>query len=575
VSVPAPLRGALMVCGTTSDAGKSFVVAGLCRLLARRGVRVAPFKAQNMALNAAVTADGAEIGHAQWVQAVAAGVEPEAAMNPVLLKPTGERSSQVIVMGRATGVQSAAEYHRAKQALFPVVLDALADLRRRFDVVICEGAGSPAEINLLDGDIVNLPLARAAGVPAIVVGDIDRGGVFASLYGTVAVLPDDLRATVRAFVINKLRGDPALLGDACADLERRCGVPTLGVLPHIGVADIDNEDSLALDRAMSDSASGQDEPPGPKRSRAGRAADGRATDLLDGVGGGRAPDVLDVAALRWPRVSNAGDLDPLHLEPSVRVRWVRSVAELGRPDLVVLPGSKDTRGDLAWFRATGLAGAVARVAAPVVAVCAGLQMVGLHIDDPDGVEGPPGGDDGLAWLDVTTDFRGDKVLDRPAGTAVAGPGAARPVHGYRIHHGRVSAGADPPPGPASSAHRAASAPRHGAGLRPRPDAGDSAPPFVPGSEPTTPWLIGDADGGEVLGWRRGRVLGTTVHGLFESDGFRADLLRWVAGQAGKDWAPGGIDFGAQRLTRLDAMADAIERHLDVDRLLALVAEAAT
>ncbi len=534
-----------MVCGTTSDAGKSFVVAGLCRLLARRGVRVAPFKAQNMALNAAVTADGAEIGHAQWVQAVAAGVEPEAAMNPVLLKPTGERSSQVIVMGRATGVQSAAEYHRAKQALLPVVLDALADLRRRFDVVICEGAGSPAEINLLDGDIVNLPLARAAGLPAIVVGDIDRGGVFASLYGTVAVLPDDLRATVRAFVINKLRGDPDLLGDACADLERRCGVPTLGVLPHIGVADIDNEDSLALDRAMSDSARGSDEVPGP--ARAG-----------DHAGAGRALDVLDVAALRWPRVSNAGDLDPLHLEPRVRVRWVRSIAELGQPDLVVLPGSKDTRGDLAWFRATGLADAVARVAAPVVAVCAGLQMVGLRIEDPDGVEGPPGGDDGLGWLDVTTNFRGAKVLDRPSGSAVAGPGAARPVHGYRIHHGRVSASPGTPPAP------------------PLAGASDSAyPPPPGGSEPTTPWLIGDAAGGEVLGWRRGRVLGTTVHGLFESDGFRADLLHWVAGQVGKEWAPGGIDFAARRLARLDAMADAIERHLDVDRLLALVAEAAT
>src|SRR5918993_4908884 len=183
------MRGGLMVCGTTSDAGKSFVVAGLCRLLARRGVAVAPFKAQNMALNAAVTAGGAEIGHAQWVQAVAAGVEPEAAMNPILLKPTGERASQVVLMGRPTGVMAAAEYHAAKTGLWPVVLDALADLRSRFDVVVCEGAGSPAEINLLDGDLVNLPLARRAGLPAVVVGDIDRGGGFAPLYGAVTVLP--------------------------------------------------------------------------------------------------------------------------------------------------------------------------------------------------------------------------------------------------------------------------------------------------------------------------------------------------------------------------------------------------
>jgi adenosylcobyric acid synthase len=520
-----------MVCGTTSDAGKSFVVAGLCRLLARRGVSVAPFKAQNMALNASVTSDGAEIGHAQWVQAVAAGVEPEAAMNPVLLKPTSDRSSQVVVMGRPVGVQTAAEYHATKRTLFPVVLDALADLRRRFDVVICEGAGSPAEINLLDGDIVNLPLARAAGLPAIVVGDIDRGGVFASLYGTVAVLPDDLRAAVRGFVVNKLRGDPALLGDACADLERRCGVPTLGVLPHVGVTDIDNEDSLALERT-------DPEPEVAATVAATSAATGGVPEPGPGPEPERAPkreiDVLDVAAVRWPRVSNAGDLDPLRLEPRVHVRWVRTVAELGRPDLVVLPGSKNTRGDLAWFRATGLAAAVERSDATVVAVCAGLQMVGGRIDDPDGVEGPAGTDKGLGWLAVTTDFRGDKVLDRPAGSAVAGPASGRTVAGYRIHHGRVS----------------------------------------PEGEPA-PWLVGDhGAGGEVLGWHGGRVAGTTLHGLFESDAFRADVLRWAAARATKRWAPGDVGFAAARLARLDAIATAIETHLDVDRLCDLIAEAA-
>lgn len=493
-----------MVCGTTSDAGKSFVVAGLCRLLARRGVAVAPFKAQNMALNAAVTRDGAEIGHAQFVQALAAGIEPEAAMNPVLLKPTSDRSCQVVVMGRPSGIESAAEYHDTKRTLFPVVLDALVDLRRRFDVVICEGAGSPAEINLLERDIVNLPLAHRAGLPAVVVGDIDRGGVFAALYGTVALLPDDLRATVRGFVVNKLRGDPALLGDACADLERRCGVPTLGVLPHLDVADIDNEDSLALDRSDAD--------PGA---------------VPAGMG-----DVLDVAAVRWPRVANAADLDPLRLEPRVHVRWVRSVAELGRPDLVVLPGSKNTRGDLAWFRSSGLAGAVERSEACVVAVCAGLQMAGGRIDDPDGVEGPPGTDKGLGWLPVTTDFHGDKVLDRPGGRAVGGPGDGRAVGGYRIHHGRVS-----PEGEA------------------------------------TPWLVRDA-GGEVLGWRSGRVAGTTLHGLFDGDDFRAGVLAWAAGHAGKRWVAGGLDVAAIRAARLDRMADALEAHLDVDRICDLITEAA-
>src|SRR5262245_36974963 len=451
-----------------------------------------------MALNAAVTADGSEIGHAQWVQALAAGVEPEAAMNPILLKPTSDRSSQVVVRGRPTGVLSASEYHEAKRSLWPVVLEALASLRERFDVVLCEGAGSPAEINLLDGDLANLPLARAAGLPAVVVGDIDRGGVFASLYGTVALLPDDLRATVRGFVINRLRGDPALLGDACAELERRCGVPTLGVLPHLGVVDIDNEDSLALDR-----------PPAP----------------IPGEGG----DTVDVAAMRWPRVANAGDLDPLRLEPGVQVRWVRSVAELGRPDLVVLPGSKNTRGDLAWFRGTGLAAAVQRSDAAVVAVCAGLQMAGGAIEDPDGIEGPVGGDEGLGWLPVATSFRGDKVLDRPTGTATGGPGQGQDVAGYRIHHGRVRPEGDLPP-----------------------------------------WLV--ARGGEVLGWHDGRIAATTLHGLFERDGFRAAVLAWAAERSGKRWSPAGVDFAAARMDRLDRIADALEAHLDLDALGALIAE---
>jgi adenosylcobyric acid synthase len=498
----------LLVCGTGSDAGKSFLVAGLCRMLAGRGVKVAPFKAQNMALNAAVTAGGAEIGHAQWVQAQAAGVEPEAAMNPVLLKPTGERDSQVIVMGRPVGVQSVRDYHDAKRDLMPVVLEALADLRSRYDVVICEGAGSPAEINLLDRDIVNLPLSDAAGLPAIVVGDIDRGGVFAALHGTVELLPPHLRRLVRGFVINRLRGDPALLGDACAYLERRCGVPTLGVIPHVPGADLDAEDSLTLDRLA-------------------------ASDRMVGACGG--VDVLDVAVIRWPRVSNAGDLDPVRLEPHVTVRWVRSPADLGRPDLVVLPGSKDTRRDLSWFRETGLADAVARSAGSgtaVVAVCAGVQMLGGSIDDPAGVEGPAGTDTGLGWLPLATRFDGDKVLDRPAGRAVAGPGAGQRVSGYRIHHGRVE-------------------PRRGA----------------------APWLV--ADGGEVLGWHADGVCGTTLHGLLEDDGFRAAALRWVAHRSGKRWRPGSVRFADARFERFDRIAAAIEAHVDLDRLGGLIEEAGT
>ena len=487
------------MCGATSDAGKSWMVAGLCRILARRGVRVAPFKAQNMALNAAVTVDGAEIGHAQWVQAVAAGVEPDVCMNPVLLKPTGERTSQVVVMGEPRGVFSAADYHELKLGLRGAVLDALADLRRRFDVVVCEGAGGAAEINLLDRDLANLPLAAAAGFPAIVVGDIDRGGVFASLYGTVALLPDDLRRWVRGFVVNRLRGDPALLFDACGELERRCGVPTLGVVPMIEGTDLDAEDSLALDRWGS---------------------------------AGSSDMALDVAVVQFPRIANFGDLDPLRLEPAVAVRWVRAAAGLGRPHLVVLPGSKATRADLAWFRATGLADAVVASGAPVVAICAGLQMAGERIDDPLGVEWRAGSTGALGWLPVTTSFETSKVLDRPSGSAVADPGAGEPVAGYRIHHGRVRAHGD-----------------------------------------AEPWLT-TADG-TTLGWRSERVLGTTLHALFENDAMRAAILRWAADRAGVSMPETpAISFAAAREARIDRIADTLTVHLDLDRVLALIEQGA-
>jgi adenosylcobyric acid synthase len=490
------VRGGLVVCGATSDAGKSWVVTGLCRLLARRGVRVAPFKAQNMALNARVTADGGEIGHAQWVQAVAASVEPEVAMNPVLLKPTGDRTSQVIVMGQAVGERDAAAHHASKDELRPVVLDALADLRRRFDVVLCEGAGGAAEINLLDGDLANLPLAAAAGLPAIVVGDIDRGGVFASLYGTVALLPPDLAVLVRGFVVNRFRGDPALLGDATGELERRCGVPTLGVVPMVPGIDLDAEDSLALDHWST-------------------------------AGG---PDALDVAAIRLPRVANFGDLDPLRLEPGVAVRWVTSAAALGRPDLVVLPGSKATRSDLAWLRERGLDAAIAASGASLLAICAGAQMVGREIDDPDGVEGPAGATPGLGWLPLCTTFAAGKVLDRPAATVVAEPGTGARASGYRIHHGRIT--------------------------------GDA-----------TVWIEGDD--GAALGWAGDHVRATTLHGLLEDDAVRASVLAWAAASAGRPVPPpSGLSFADARTARFDAMADVLEAHLDLDRLFALIAEGA-
>jgi adenosylcobyric acid synthase len=395
-----------MVCGTTSDAGKSTVVAGLCRWLVRRGVSVAPFKGQNMSLNSAVTPSGGEIGRAQAFQAYAAGIDPEVGMNPVLLKPTGERTCQVVLHGRPWRVTSAAGYHSLKDELFPEVIDAYRELSARFDVVVCEGAGSPAEINLFDRDIVNLRLAEAVGIGALLVGDINPGGVFASLYGTVGLLPPEWSSLVRGFVINKLRGDPALLLDGCERLEALTGVPTVGVVPWLDMTWLDAEDSMSIDRPLSD--------PRP---------------ALD--------DELDVAVVRLPRISNATDLDALRVEPGVRIRWVHDAAGLGDPDLVVIPGSKATVDDLDWLRRRGLAEAIQRTDATVLGICAGYQMLGATIDDP--VECRSDLVDGLGMLPVSTRFEADKVTLLRRGLA-----DGLPVEGYQIHHGRVHAsGGDP------------------------------------------------------------------------------------------------------------------------------------
>ncbi len=311
------MRGALLVAGTTSDAGKSVVTAGLCRWLARQGVRVAPFKAQNMSLNSAVTADGAEIGRAQAMQAAAAGAEPEAAMNPVLLKPGSDSTSQVVLLGRPYADVSALSYRAHKAALLEVALDCLADLRRRYDVVVCEGAGSPAEINLRATDIANMGLARAARLPVLVVGDIDPGGVFAALFGTVALLSPEDQALVAGFVVNKFRGDVALLRPGLDMLRGLTGRPTLGVLPWTEGLELDVEDSLGLSA-----------PVAPLRP-VGR-------------------DVLRVSVVRLPRLSNWTDVDALRSEPGVLVRFATTPEELADADLVVLPGTRATVADLGW-----------------------------------------------------------------------------------------------------------------------------------------------------------------------------------------------------------------------------------
>lgn len=394
----------LLVAGTGSGVGKSAVVAGLCRWLARTGVSVAPFKAQNMSLNSVVTPDGAEIGRAQAAQAAACGVEPEAAMNPILLKPSGARHSQVIVMGKPYADADARSYHELKDELQPVVAGALADLRARFDVVVCEGAGSPAEINLRARDLTNMGLARAAGLPVLVVADIDRGGVFASLLGTLALLDRDDQAHVAGFVVNKFRGDAGILAPGLEDLEVRTGRPTLGVLPYVEGLWMDVEDSLGL------------EAPRPEAPAAPGA------------------DTLDVAVLRLRWMSNFTDLDALAAEPGVRVRFTRSAADVARADLVVIPGTKATVEDLERLRADGLDRALAARAAagdPLLGVCGGYQMLGERIDDA--VESRRGAVDGLGLLPVATAFAPDKLLRRRAG-ACAWLGTS--AGGYEIRHGR-------------------------------------------------------------------------------------------------------------------------------------------
>ena len=395
----------MLVAGTHSDAGKSVVVAGICRWLAREGISVAPFKAQNMALNSFVTRKGAEIGRAQAAQAAAAMVEPEAAMNPVLLKPSAERTTQVIVRGKPWATASARSYGGMKRELLPVVLESLEDLRCRFEVVICEGAGSPAEINLRENDLANMGLARAARLPVLLVGDIDRGGLFASLYGTLALISPQDQALVAGFLVNKFRGDPAVLAPGLAQMSVLTGRPFLGTLPFVREIGIDGEDSLALDA------------PRPVKPPLGR-------------------DVLRIAVARLGRISNFTDFDALAHEPGISVRFTESTEEILAADLAVLPGTKATVEDLKLLRSRGLANAFAERAERgllTLGVCGGYQMLGGRISD--GVESGAAEVTGLGLLPVETVFGEEKVLARPEGTA---PGFGKAVvSGYEIHHGRV------------------------------------------------------------------------------------------------------------------------------------------
>lgn len=399
----------IMIQGTMSNAGKSLLVAGLCRIFKQDGYRVAPFKSQNMALNSFITQAGGEMGRAQVVQAEAAGIEPDVRMNPILLKPTTDVGSQVIVNGQVLGNMGAMEYYQKKGELIPIVLDAYHSLAAEYDIIVIEGAGSPAEINLQDGDLVNMGLAKMVDAPVLLVGDIDRGGVFAQLYGTLALLEEDERARVKGTVINKFRGDRSILEPGIKKLEKLCGVPVAGVVPYLHV-DIDDEDSLS--------------------ERLSRTTKRK---------------LIDIVVIRLPRISNFTDFSPFERYGNVSLRYVDQVTELHRPDMIILPGTKSTIADLLWLRECGLEAAIKKAAASgtlIFGICGGYQMLGRSIADPEQVESAGITEiHGMGLLEMDTVFQGEKVQTQTKGVFAGVPGLLSALNGqayegYEIHMGR-------------------------------------------------------------------------------------------------------------------------------------------
>lgn len=482
----------IMVQGTMSGAGKSLLCAALCRIFAQDGYRVAPFKSQNMALNSFVTRNGAEMGRAQVVQAQAAGVEPDVRMNPILLKPSSDVGSQVIVNGKARGQMPAAAYFKMKRSLIPDILEAYNSLAAENDIIVIEGAGSPAEINLKADDIVNMGLAKLVDAPVLLAGDIDRGGVFAQLYGTVELLEADERARIRGLIINKFRGDVEILRPGLAMLEEKTQLPVLGVVPYLRV-EIEDEDSLS--------------------------------DRLDTKA---AVKPLDIAILRLPHVSNFTDFIPLEQHPLLGVRYVSNAHELGTPDLILLPGTKNTVDDLLWLRQCGLETALLKLAAkgtPVLGVCGGYQMLGQTLDDPTGSEsGRPQTLRGLGLLPTRTVFSEQKRRAQVKATVAAAPFAGAELEGYEIHTGVTEAEGEP------FAHY--------------PDGGRE-------------------------GCMQGNVFGTYLHGLFDTGTLTEALAGWLCRRKGIDPSDAAlIPMEEYRRQQFDILADGVRGALDMDAVYA-------
>ncbi|MEO5954678.1 MAG: cobyric acid synthase [Nitrospiraceae bacterium] len=501
------LAPTIMVQGTASSAGKSLLVTALCRFFRREGLRVAPFKSQNMSLNSAVTAEGLEIGRAQAVQAEASGILSSVDMNPILLKPEGDRRSQVVVLGKPIGSMTATEYHEYKPRLMPVIEESLTRLRSDYDLVVIEGAGSPAEINLKDRDIVNMHVAKLADAPVLLVGDIDRGGVFASFVGTMELLEPDERARIAAFVVNKFRGDLALLKPGLNFLIERTGKPVLGVVPYIPDLRIADEDSVSLEARMSRRRPSQQE--------------------------------LDIVVVRLPCISNYDDVEALEHEAGVVVRFVEQPEEVQGADLVILPGSKNTVAGLAWLLASGIAGAIearVREGKPVLGICGGCQMLGEVIDDPHGVESTETQVRGLGILPLRTHFEREKVtaqvLARVLRPSFLTDGAAveEEVRGYEIHMGMVE----------------------------------------PNNRQASPFEIRSRNGrmevcsdGAISG--NGMVVGTMLHGLFENEVIRARTLSFLRARKGLP-ACTRIQRIPSKQAEYDRLEAVVREHIDCELL---------
>ena len=505
----APQGRVVMVQGTASHVGKSVLVTALCRIFRQDGYRVAPFKAQNMSNNSFVSPNGGELGRAQAVQAEACGIEPTVEMNPILLKPEANHRSQVVLLGKPASTATASYFATAKPMLWQAVADSLDSLRAQYDVVVIEGAGSPAEINLKQNEIVNMRVALHSEAPVLLAGDIDRGGVFASLVGTMEILEPHERDAVGAFIINKFRGDVSLLEPGLVWLEERTGKPVLGVVPYYQGIEIAEEDSVSLER---------------------REQMKSQTEY-----------VLDIAVMGFPHISNFDDFDPLSREPGVRLRYVESRDSLGEPDLIILPGTKTTMADLAWLRERGFDADILRLAdsgIPVIGICGGYQMMGRHILDPQGVESPDPRANGLDLLPVDTVFAAVKETHRvrgevsTAGGLLAKAGGAS-VEGYEIHMG-------------------------------------SSTPIATAVHPFRISRTGQAPSDDGVFSANGRVMGTYIHGLFNSHELRRALLEQLAEWKGVTLPPPS-DTGGQlsRDGEYDKLAETVRGSLNMDLLYRL------